>query len=132
MGLGWFVAGMVVGMTPWLARRAEWAHALHRELKEIIDPLSDVEVTVLAVASGFGEEIFFRGAMQPVLGLLVTSLIFGAFHLGPRKTFPAWALWAFAVGLALGSIFELTGTLWGSILAHVWINQRNMMFLKRD
>lgn len=131
LGLGWALAFIVVGATPWLVRRAEWARALHAELKQIIEPLSGAEITALAVASGLGEEVFFRGAMQPVLGLLITSLIFGAFHLGPTKTFPAWALWAFAVGLALGSIFQLTGMLWGSILAHVWINQRNMAFLKR-
>jgi membrane protease YdiL (CAAX protease family) len=87
---------------------------------------------VLALTSGVAEELFFRGGMQPVLGLLATSVIFGALHVGPREVFPAWAIWAFLLGLVLGSIFALTGMLWGPILAHVWINQRNMMFLKRD
>lgn len=132
LSLGLGLAVVVVGVTPWLVERTVWARSLHAELKEIIDPLSHAQITVLALASGLGEEIFFRGAMQPVLGLWVTSLIFGAFHIGPRKAFPAWAIWAFAVGAALGWVFELTGTLWGSVLAHVWINQRNMLFLKRD
>jgi membrane protease YdiL (CAAX protease family) len=132
LSLGFALAFTVVGMTPWLVERTRWARALHGELKEIVDPLSQAEITLLAIASGLGEEIFFRGAMQPVLGIVLTSLIFGAFHLGPRKAFPAWAIWAFVIGFALGCIFELTGTLWGSILAHVWINQRNMLSIKRD
>ena len=132
MALGLATALAVVVMTPRLVERTEWARALHSQLKEVIAPLSPAEITVLALASGLAEEIFFRGAMQPVLGLLVTSLIFGAFHLGPREVFPAWAIWAFVIGLLFGSIFELTGVLWGPVLAHVWINQRNMMFIKRD
>ncbi|KPK15602.1 MAG: hypothetical protein AMJ62_08790 [Myxococcales bacterium SG8_38] len=131
LGLGLGVALVVVALTPRLVERAEWARALHAELKTIIAPLSKPEITMLALASGVAEEIFFRGAMQPVLGLVVASLIFGAFHLGPRKAFPAWAIWAFALGLLFGIIFELTGTLWGPVLAHVWINQRNMLFLRR-
>jgi membrane protease YdiL (CAAX protease family) len=35
------------------------------------------------------------------------------------------------MGLLLGVIFELTGVLWGPVLAHVWINQRNMTFIRR-
>lgn len=131
VGLGFALGFAVVAVTPRFVERTEWARALHAELKPIIAPLSSMEITVLAVASGFAEEIFFRGAMQPVLGLTATSLVFGAFHLGPRKAFPAWAIWAFVLGFLFGLIFELTGVLWGPILAHVWINQRNMAFLKR-
>lgn len=131
LGLGLAVALLVVALTPRLVERAEWARALHSELAPIIAPLSRTEITILALASGVAEEIFFRGAMQPVLGLVIASSIFGALHLGPRKAFPAWAVWAFALGLLFGLIFELTGILWGPVLAHVWINQRNMLFLRR-
>ena len=131
LALGLALALLVVAMTPSLVERANWARALHAELKDIVSPLSSSEVTLLAVASGLAEELFFRGAMQPVLGLLLTSLIFGALHVGPKGVFLAWASWAFVMGLAFGSIFELTGVLWGPVLAHVWINQRNMAFIRR-
>jgi len=129
--LGFALALLVVAATPRLVERTAWARELHAELREIIAPLSSTEITVLALASGFGEELFFRGALQPVLGLVLTSLIFGALHVGPKKVFFAWTSWAFAMGLLFGSIFELTGVLWGPVLAHVWINQRNMTFIRR-
>jgi membrane protease YdiL (CAAX protease family) len=131
LGLGLLLALVVVGVTPILVERTRWARALHAELAEIISPLSSAEITWLALASGFAEELFFRGAMQPVWGLLITSLIFGAVHVGPKPVFLAWTTWAFAMGLVLGLIFELTGVLWGPVLAHVWINQRNMAFIRR-
>ncbi len=131
LGLGLLLALLVVWMTPFLVERTRWARALHAELAAIIVPLSALEITGLALASGFAEELFFRGAMQPVLGLLITSVIFGAVHVGPKSVFLAWTAWAFVMGLLLGLIFELTGVLWGPILAHVWINQRNMTFIRR-
>ena len=131
LGLGLALALTVVAMTPLLVDRTKWARELHAELAEIISPLSFAEITWLALASGFAEELFFRGAMQPVLGLLITSVIFGAVHVGPRPVFVVWTTWAFVMGLLLGSIFELTGVLWGPVLAHVWINQRNMTFIRR-
>lgn len=131
LALGLVLALVAVAMTPRLVERAKWARALHTELKAIVSPLSSTEVSLLAVASGLAEELFFRGAMQPVLGLVLTSLIFGALHVGPKGVFLAWAGWAFVMGLAFGSIFELTGVLWGPVLAHVWINQRNMTFIRR-
>ena len=131
LGLGLMLALVVVAMTPLLVERTQWARALHVELEAIISPLSSAEITTLALASGFAEELFFRGAMQPVLGLLITAVIFGAVHVGPKPVFFAWTTWAFVMGLLLGMIFELTGVLWGPVLAHVWINQRNMSFIRR-
>ena len=61
----------------------------------------------------------------------IISPLFGALHVGPKKVFFAWTFWAFVMGLLLGSIFELTGVLWGPVLAHVGINQRNMTFIRR-
>jgi membrane protease YdiL (CAAX protease family) len=131
LALSLVLALLVVAATPARVKRTTWARELHAELQPIIAPLSSTEVTVLALASGLGEELFFRGAMQPVLGLLLTSLIFGALHLGPKKVLFAWTFWAFVMGLLFGSIFELTGVLWGPVLAHVGINQRNMTFIRR-
>ena len=131
LALGLTLAFVVVAATPALVKRTAWARELHAELKEIISPLSPTEITLLALASGLGEELFFRGALQPVLGLLLTSLIFGALHIGPKKVFLAWTFWAFVMGLLFGAIFELTGVLWGPVLAHVGINQRNMTFIRR-
>ena len=130
LGLGLVLAVAVVAMTPVFVERARWARALHEELAEMIHVLSPSEIMVLALSSGIAEELFFRGAMQPVLGLLLSSAIFGLVHVGPRKVFLAWIAWAFVMGVLFGLIFELTGVLWGPVLAHVWINQRNMTYIR--
>lgn len=131
LGLGLLLGLAVVATTRLLVARTQWARELQRELSAIVGDLSPRELTWLALLSGFAEELFFRGAMQPVLGLWLTSLIFGAVHVGPKRVFLAWSLWAFVMGVLLGAIFELTGVLWGAVLAHVWINQRNMRFIQR-
>ncbi|MGB5812990.1 MAG: CPBP family intramembrane glutamic endopeptidase [Polyangiales bacterium] len=131
LGLGAALGVLVVASTPSLVARVAWARALQRELKPMVANLSHRDIFWLALASGTAEELFFRGAMQPALGLWATSLIFGAVHVGPRGVFLAWALWASIMGLALGAIFELTGALSGCVVAHVWINLRNLRFAQR-
>lgn len=42
--------------------------------------LSRWETLVLGISAGIGEEIALRGALQPRLGLLMTSILFGAVH----------------------------------------------------
>ncbi len=54
----------------------------------------------VALVSGTAEEVLFRGALQPRLGLLLTALTFGILHLQYGAT---WALLNIgAVGLVLG------------------------------
>lgn len=122
---------VVVGLTRVLVRRAAWAQDLHLEFRNLLGPLDRQTITVLALTSGFAEEMFFRGAMLPALGLLLSSVIFGAVHVGPKRLFLPWTLWAFAMGLVFGALFAATGVLWGPIIAHVLINQRNMSFILR-
>lgn len=131
IGLGLGLAVAVVAITPTFVERTRWGRDLHHELADLIRALSPSEIMALALSSGIAEELFFRGAMQPVLGLLLSSAIFGLVHVGPRKVFLAWIAWAFVMGLLFGMIFELTGILWGPVLAHVWINQRNMTYIRR-
>lgn len=131
LALGLGLAVVVVAATPLFVERTAWGRALHEALKEAVEPLTSSQLRFLALTSGFAEELFFRGAMQPVLGLLASSAIFGVVHVGPKRALMAWIGWAFVMGLLFGSIFELTGVLWGPILAHVWINDRNLLFLQR-
>ena len=123
------LAAVVIGTTRALVVRAKWAADLHTEFRRVLGPRSHAEIVALALSSGLAEEIFFRGALQPSAGLFVSALVFGCVHVGPTKTFVPWTLWAFAMGLALGLIYEATGVLWGPVLAHVAINYWNMRFI---
>jgi membrane protease YdiL (CAAX protease family) len=47
---------------------------------------------------------------------------------GPSRW--VWAGWATVVGLMLGAIFALTGSLVGPLLAHAVINAANLAYLR--
>lgn len=66
------------------------------------------------VMAGVPEEILFRGAVQPRLGLLLTALIFGALHAISWMYF----IYAAGAGLLLGLVVEWRGNLWAATLAH--------------
>ena len=85
-------------------------------------PLGLWKIALLALLSSVAEEAFFRGALQPGLGLAATALLFGALHIGPSRHFLPWTLMAFGLGLWLGYLFDITGTLVAPIVCHGTIN----------
>lgn len=125
--LGIAVALGVVAGTRVLVRRTRWARNLHEEFRALLGPLSSTEIAVFAVASGVAEEAFFRGALQPDLGLVITSVLFGAVHFLPRMW--PWTLWALLMGFVFGTLYALTGELLAPVLAHVLINYENLHFI---
>lgn len=85
-------------------------------------PLGTWQIGAIALFSGTAEEMFFRGAIQPLLGLVPTSLLFGAVHLIPRRVFLPWTAYAAFAGFLFGCLFELNGTLFPNTLSHVAVN----------
>jgi membrane protease YdiL (CAAX protease family) len=106
--------------------RFDWARMLHREFRGLLNPLSDLEIVVLAVASSVGEEMFFRGAMLPAIGVVGSSAIFALLHIGPKARHLPWTLSSFVIGLLFGAIFNWTGDLTGPVLAHFLVNFLNL------
>ena len=86
----------------------------------------------LAVVSSFGEEILFRGALQPILGIWLTSIGFGFLHLDPDGGVSVWTAWAMVAGLLLGTIVDVTGSLWPAILVHFLINFVGILGLSKS
>ncbi len=77
-------------------------------------------VVLLSVCAGIGEEVFFRGALQPFLGVWLTSFIFVAIH-GYFSIKNAWLnLFGFLLFLFIALIGWLAKeyNLWIAILAH--------------
>jgi membrane protease YdiL (CAAX protease family) len=63
---------------------------------------------ILAIAAGIGEEILFRGALQPVFGLVFTSLLFAIVHIQYGLT--PITLAVFLLGMILGILRKRTNT----------------------
>jgi membrane protease YdiL (CAAX protease family) len=107
--------------------------ALRRLYRELLFPLfrasTPVEIIVISVLAGIGEEVLFRGAMQPEWGLVATSLVFGLFHIGGRLTM-ALGIWAACTGALLGWLTIATGGLLAPIVAHITYDALALSYLR--
>jgi len=129
LAAGLVATAFVVVVSRELTRRTASGQLLARTLGRVIGPLTLGECLVLAFASGVGEEAFFRGALQPRVGLVAASLLFGAAHLVPRRELVAWSAFSVVAGFLLGGLFAWTGNLVAPITAHVGINAVNLRLL---
>lgn len=129
--LGLAVGLAVVVLTRVAVRRFAWAQTLHRDFRSLLGPLSTREIVILALASSIGEEMLFRGALQPWIGLWPQAAFFALLHLGPGRRFLPWTLSAFALGIGFGYMFASLGDLGGPIVAHFTINYLNLHFIAR-
>ena len=80
-------------------------------------PFDRVQISLFA---GAGEEILFRGAIQPILGIWITSIIFIAIH-GYFKFKSAghilFGLMLFSLSMMLGFLYEFSGII-SAMAAH--------------
>lgn len=109
----------------------EWARVLHREFHAVVHELSSKEMFTLAAASAIGEELFFRGALLPVMGLWLSSLLFAALHVRAQPRFLPWTIMSFIMGLAMGLMYLRFGDLGAPIVAHFTINLLNLHYIAR-
>lgn len=120
-------AGLAVVLLTWLVRDVGPVKRLSDELKGALGGApSSGAIAVIAVTSAVGEELLFRGALQPLLGLWLTALVFGFLHGGTRPRLYLWAIFAFAAGLLLGWLADWTGNLLAPILCHLTVNFFNL------
>jgi CAAX protease family protein len=115
-------AAFIIGLSVFSSKNFHWAQLLEEEFAKVLVPLQLGEIALIALLSGLVEETLFRGAIQPVLGLIPTSLLFGLAHLVPRRVFLPWPAYAAFAGFLLGSVVELTRDLFPAILAHCVVN----------
>jgi uncharacterized protein len=132
--LGVAFAGAVVVGTRALVDSTTWAKNLHRDLRPMTEGLDPTGIVVVATLSSLAEELVFRGLLMPWLGAWgvgLQAVLFGLAHAqltGPSRW--VWVAWASVVGLVLGAMFGLTGSLLGPLLAHALVNGLNLLYLQ--
>jgi len=122
--------GLLVVGTRVAVTRFAWARELHAALRPFASGMSSLAIVVIAMLSAFGEEMLFRGLLAPAIGVIPQALIFGVAHQIPGPSRWVWVLWATIVGLALGAMYQLTGSLVGPLAAHAIVNALNLAYLR--
>ncbi|WP_052273051.1 CPBP family intramembrane glutamic endopeptidase [Flavihumibacter solisilvae] len=93
-------------------------------------------LVLIALLPAICEELFFRGVLQrlfiqithrPWLGIVITALLFSAFHGQFLGFFPRALL-----GILLGAIYWYSGSIWPSIIAHFVNNALQVIYVYRD
>jgi membrane protease YdiL (CAAX protease family) len=89
--------------------------------------LSGLNPLWISIAAAIGEEMLFRAALQPLLGVWIVSLLFLVTHV-PVYRFRkldgaalAQAASVFAGSVLLGFVFQYVGLL-AAMLVHMWID----------
>jgi membrane protease YdiL (CAAX protease family) len=135
-----------VAMLPMLvllavAMRSTWRplaklrQEVSRMVHELFTGVNVFGLAAVSLAAGFGEELLFRGVLQPlaerwsgaVIGLFVTSVVFGALHAMSRMYF----VLATAVGFYLGWLAQHFGDLLTPIAVHALYDFAALVLLVR-
>lgn len=125
------MALVVVWLSRFLSNNLSWAKKLEDEFTLILGPLHRRETVLLAIISSVGEELAFRGVLQPKLGLWLTSLLFGLIHFPVKSALIPWTFFALFMGLVLGFLYQESGSLWPPVLLHFLVNEQNMAYMTR-
>ncbi len=89
---------------------------------------------VVALLPAVCEELFFRATLQramisltdnPVVGVVLSALIFSAMHLEPTGLLPR-----FVLGCLLGTIYYMSANIWLPIAAHAVNNAASIVMVK--
>lgn len=103
---------------------------LYRQtLRPLVADIGPLDVVVIAAAAGIGEELMFRGALQPEIGLVPSSLIFGLLHMDGRGTL-AFGCWVTLMGIGLGWLAILTQGLLAPTIAHGVYDAAALIYLR--
>lgn len=137
--------GIVSALPPLLImvglRRATWeplrslTEFVNQRLAPMFSELSVVELLLLSLAAGWGEELLFRGLIQAeiaqgttaMVGILMASFVFALVHF----ITPAYFVMAFFVSNYFGWLFWQFDSLWIPIISHAAYDFLMLLYLRQ-
>ncbi|TNF23631.1 MAG: CPBP family intramembrane metalloprotease [Deltaproteobacteria bacterium] len=115
----------VVGLT-WVTRNVPAMRRLSEELSPMVAGLDSAQIALMAVTSAIGEELMFRGGLQPLIGFWPTVIVFGLAHGGLNRRLALWVVFAALAGILLGWLTVYTGNLLAPVVCHLTVNFWNL------
>jgi len=135
-GLALFMAAVVVAgyvlISQVTVHLTQWGRQLEALLKQLLTPMSYLNIAILALVSGFLEEWFFRGILYSHFGIVLSSLFFGLCHLVLVGKLWIWSLTSFFMGVLFCLIVRETNSLILCALMHSGINAILLVRLNRS
>lgn len=123
IGAGFFFVAMIVnGMAGILTEvlQPSTSNEIQQGLDELTGEFQNPAGAVaIAVSAGVGEELFFRGALQPKFGLVLTSVCFALLHTNYGLSFVT--LGVFGMGMIFGFLRIRYGTV-AAMVTHGLVN----------
>jgi membrane protease YdiL (CAAX protease family) len=120
------ITAMTILFSVYVKKYSRWASLLEAAIYNVFGPLEKSTIAFLALLSSVGEEFFFRGVLQPEIGYIFTSIIFGSIHFIPQKVFLPWTIFAIIMGFILGWLYLYSDNLIFPIITHGAINYINL------
>jgi len=128
-------------MPEFLSGVEQWMQEMEAQLMELTVFLTDFQsipelltgILVIGVFAGVGEELFFRGLIQPKmqryfqsphLGIWITAFIFSAIHVQFYGFLPRMFL-----GALFGYLYHYSGSLFYPILGHILNNTFTLLLV---
>jgi len=116
--------------------RASWLRPLREFSREILGDLQldAADVVGISLAAGWGEELLFRGALQPVFGIVLTSVTFVLAHglVDLRRAGMAqFAGFVLLAGFGLGWLAREVGLV-AAMVAHAVFDAINLWFSRTE
>lgn len=130
VGLGLLAGALLVGASRALARLPA-GQAMVASMQEELGHLGPSSWVVVATSSAVGEELLFRGVLQPMWGLVAASLLFALAHVPFERALWPWPVFAFVAGLVFGGLYALTGAVLAGVVAHALVNGLNLRWIAR-
>lgn len=125
--IGFVVTLLTIALCIWGSHSFSWLKNTEVELKKVIGDLTLRDIVIIGICSGIGEELLFRGALQPMFGLVWTSLFFGMLHFPVNKHFLFYPIFATIMGFVLGYLTIINhGCITSAIVTHALVNMINL------
>lgn len=120
-GVGWGLVGLLV-LGAFAVGLTEAGLAPDRNvLAELItQALTLPQAVLVSLVAAVGEELFFRGFLQPRIGLLPQAALFALAHATYLNAFEV--LGTFVLALLFGWAYRRTGSLWAPVAGHAALN----------
>ena len=115
-----FVCNSVIAQFALSNKKSLIYEFLNEMIFPIVGSLTVGSAFLVSLAAGVGEELFFRGFLQPKIGIVATSILFGVVHFlfNIRKYFLIMVLYIM-IGFLFGAVYELFDSLWAPVIFHV-------------